>query len=240
MDKAQGRRPGQGDCFRMITKRLAGVQFTLLLGFGSIFLLPYANDSSPSGIAMKLPRVVGEWIGDNAAVSTKEREALAKDTQFARKLYYNLAGDQIYVSIVLSGEDMTNSIHRPERCLPAQGLIVVSSQKRRLTLADGKSFQVTKLRTVGQSDSTDGIHVLNYYWFIGYKEMTPSHLTRTWIDLRDRILHGYNQRWAYVTVASSLNQFSGKHSEQEISAMIESFIRQLAPSLRRPDGSALF
>jgi EpsI family protein len=192
---------------------------------------------------MKLPRVVGDWIGDTAPVSAKERQVLAKDTQFARKLYYNLAGDQIFVSIVLSGEDMTNSIHRPERCLPAQGLTVMSSQKRVVTLADGRSLELTKLGTAGQFEDqgkATNVRILNYYWFIGYRDMTASHLTRTWIDLRDRILHGYNQRWAYITVAANLNQFSGRHTEKETSEMIEGFIRELAPHLRRPDGSALF
>ena len=38
-------------------------------------------------------------------------------------------GDQVLVSIVLSGHDLDNSIHRPERCLPAQGWTIVDSKR---------------------------------------------------------------------------------------------------------------
>lgn len=47
---------------------------------------------------------------------------LGSETRFARKQYTNGLGDAIYVSIVLRGEDMSASLHRPERCLLAQGL----------------------------------------------------------------------------------------------------------------------
>ncbi len=75
---------------------------------------------------MKLPAQVGRWTGQEAPVSTEELAGLAPDTQFARQWYTDLAGDRIYVSIVLSGADMANSIHRPERCLVAQGWTVDS------------------------------------------------------------------------------------------------------------------
>jgi EpsI family protein len=228
----------------MITKRLFHVQLVLLAGFGSVFLLPHSTKTSPAGIAMTLPRTVGDWIGDDAQVTAKERETLAKDTQFARKVYYNLAGDQIYVSIVLSGDDMTNSIHRPERCLPAQGWSLQASQKRGLQMGDGKTLPLIKLRTF-QTFETFGqrtvVYNVTYYWFIGANEVTSSHLVRTGIDLRDRILHGLDQRWAYLTVAANLSQGVGhpERTEEQTAEMIEKFIQELVPKLRRPDGSAL-
>jgi hypothetical protein len=42
-------------------------------------------------------------------------------------VYDDGIGDQVLVSIVLSGHDLDNSIHRPERCLPAQGWTIVDS-----------------------------------------------------------------------------------------------------------------
>jgi hypothetical protein len=82
---------------------------------------------------------------------------------------------------------------------------------------------------------------LNYYWFVGYQDMTASHLTRTYIDLRDRILRGYSQRWAYVTVAAIVTQGIQRpeRTEEETATMIENFIRELVPHLERPDGGAL-
>ncbi|HEY1769440.1 MAG TPA: EpsI family protein [Chthoniobacterales bacterium] len=229
----------------MITKRLTIVALVLLAGFSTVAFLPRAADSSPSGIKMQLPIFVGDWMGEDAAITQREREVLAPDTQFVRKTYTDLQGDQIYVSIVLSGDDMTNSIHRPERCLPAQGWSLQSSSRRNVALGDGRDLAVTELRDariVQQKGANAGmLHGMDYYWFVGYHDMTPSHLERTGIDLRDRILHGYNQRWAYVTVASIVTKGWAEQgrSEAETEAMTEKFIRQLAPELKRPDGQRL-
>ena len=230
----------------MIIARLLQVQTVLLMGFGSVFLLPQSNKTSPAGIAMTLPKVIGTWIGDDAAVTQKELETLAKDTQFARKIYTGPEGDQILVSIVLSGDDMTNSIHRPERCLPAQGWQVRSSSKRTIQIPGGKSLDVTRLKST-QAVETGGqrrieVTNLNYYWFIGYKDMTASHLTRSGIDIRDRVLKGQSQRWAYVTVAGNVTQGISRpeRNEEQTTEMLEKFMQDLAPRLQRPDGNRLF
>jgi EpsI family protein len=229
----------------MITKRLLQVQAVLLAGFGSVFLLPHTNKTSPAGIAMTLPNVVGIWIGDDTGVTQKERDTLAKDTQFARKIYTGPEGDQILVSIVLSGDDLTNSIHRPERCLPAQGWLVRSSTKRTIELRGGRKLEVTKLQNAQVVQTPDKrrftLNNLNYYWFIGYNDMTASHLTRTGIDLRDRIVGGFSQRWAYVTVAANITEGLAQNgrSEKQTADMVEEFTKELAPRLQKPDGSPL-
>jgi EpsI family protein len=229
----------------MITKRLVSVAIVLLVGFSTVFLLPNSSKSSPAGIAMQLPHYIGDWIGKDAEVTEREREVLAKDTQFARKTYTNLAGDSVYVSIVLSGEDMTNSIHRPERCLPAQGWNLQTSELRKIPMATGKRLELTRLRNgraMERKDNTRGtLQNLTYYTFIGHNDMTASHLERTGIDLRDRVLYGYNQKWAYVTVAAIVTDgwTTPQRTEEETTAIMEGFIRQLAPELKRPDGSAL-
>lgn len=229
----------------MITKRLATVQLVLLAGLIAILLLPKQTASSPAGIAMALPNFVDGWIADDAEVTAREREVLAKDTEFARKIYTSPAGDQIYVSIVLSGDDMTNSIHRPERCLPAQGWSLQTTEKRAIPVGDGKSLELTRLRNVRPIEQPDGtrplLHNLNYYWFIGYRDMTPSHLERTGIDLRDRILHGYSQRWAYVTIAANITKgwMRPERTEEQATAIVEKFIAELAPKLQTPDGRQL-
>jgi EpsI family protein len=217
----------------------------LLAGFGSVFLLPQSTKTSPAGIAMTLPNVIGVWIGDDTEVTQKERDTLAKDTQFIRKIYTGPERDQIYVSIVLSGEDMTNSIHRPERCLPAQGWNVRSSTRRTIQIPASKSLEVTKLQNTQVVETPDKrrftLNNLNYYWFIGYRDMTASHLTRTGIDLRDRIVGGYNQRWAYVTVAAIVTQGLQRpeRTEGQTDEMLEKFLQELVPRLQRPDGSPL-
>jgi EpsI family protein len=229
----------------MITKRLLHAQVALLAGFGTIFLLPHSNNVSPAGIAMTLPNVIGMWIADDAEITQKERAALAKDTQFVRKIYTGPERDQIYVSIVLSGDDMTNSIHRPERCLPAQGWLVRSSSKQMIQIPGGKGLEATKLHNTQVVETRDKrrftLNNLDYYWFIGYRDITSSHLTRTSIDLRDRIVGGYSQRWAYITIAANVTEGIAlpQRTEQQTAEMLEQFIQQLVPRLQKPDGTPL-
>src|SRR5438876_7915035 len=129
----------------MITKRLFAVEFLHVAGLGTYFLLPKAPKTKPAGISLKLPIWVGNWIGDDAAVSQREIEVLAKDTQFARKVYTSPEGDTISVSIILSGDDMTTSIHRPERCLPAQGWSLLNTSPRTITLPNSVPLRMTRL-----------------------------------------------------------------------------------------------
>lgn len=226
----------------MITKRLLAVELVVLVGLSAIFLLPPAPKNSPAGVAMKLPIWVGNWLGEDTAVTQREIDILAKDTQFARKVYTSPQGDKIFVSIVLSGDDMTSSIHRPERCLPAQGWSLLQSSQRAVEIPDAGPLRVTRLsnaREVTAGPQRFTLHNLTYYWFIGYDAVTPSHFSRTVIDLRDRILHGFDQRWAYVTVAGTVMEGfeRGGKSEAETGAMIEAFVKQLAPKLQRPNGA---
>jgi hypothetical protein len=71
--------------------------------------------------------------------------------------------------------------------------------------------------------------------------MTPSHLTRTVYDMRDRILRGEAQRWAYVTVSTNVTEGWAPfgRNEEQASKIAEQFIRELIPKLTRPDGSPL-
>jgi EpsI family protein len=225
----------------MISKRLFAVELVLIAGLGSMFFLPKAPATSPVGITLNLPIWVGNWLGEDAQVTPRELEVLAKDTGFARKVYTSPAGDKIYVSIVLSGDDMTSSIHRPERCLPAQGWSLQDTSQRSILISDSRSLVTSRLLSVRMIEAKSqrvAIKNLTYYWFVGYSDVTASHFTRTMFDLRDRTLHGYNQRWAYVTVAGTITEGLARpgRSEAETAKMIENFISQLVPKLSRPDG----
>lgn len=225
----------------MIIKRFLTLEAVLAIGLGVVFLLPAHRGLGPAGIALTLPESVGMWTGVEAPVTAAELSGLAPDTGFARRIYSDPFGDQIYVSIVLSGADMTNSIHRPERCLPAQGWTVEESQRVAVPLGGSSQLSVTKLTNVREAHlakTHEPIQVqqLDYYWFVGSRDITPSHWTRTFIDIKDRVLHGENQRWAYVTVASNVTKNLQRfgHTEAETSSLIEQFITQLTPLFQRP------
>ncbi len=219
----------------MITRRLLILQGIVLFGMGTIFLLPPPPKSQPVGVNLELPPLIGNWYGKDEAVTEKEHSVLGPETQFSRKRYRNDAGDEMFVSIVLGGQDMNTSIHRPERCLPAQGWTIMDSGILRIPLEDPahRGLAAMRLHIMHQGRSTSGaplsVLAVNYYWFVGCSDTTASHFTRTYFDIRDRLLKGYNQRWAYVTVMAMLN--TDKRSDQEVDGVVQGFIRQLVPKI---------
>lgn len=224
----------------MTIRRLLIVLAVLVIGLGSVIFLPKVANSSPQGIELALPSDIGRWHGEDQPITERELQVLAKDTAFARKVYTDGKNSHIFVSIVMSGQDLDNSIHRPERCLPAQGWSVVDSKVVKIPVQEGGALETTRLHNVHKFVTKEGVTVpvygLNYYWFVGWKDTTASHLTRTYIDIRDRIFFGYNQRWAYITVAARVMEglVSFGRSEKETDAILQDFIQQLVPQIQRP------
>ena len=227
----------------MTTKRLFLLFAVLAGGMSLIFLLPKVANSQPMGIELALPQLLGEWDGTDEEVTEKERLVLGAETEFSRKVYRNARNDEIHVSIVLGGHDMNTSIHRPERCLPAQGWTIVNTGKVgiRVKVPEPEELKVTRLYNMHPALDKEGrpvvdkeghpfkVYSLNYYWFVGSSDTTASHITRTLFDLRDRLLKGYNQRWAYVTVAVILRS----NNPAETDSKIEAFIQQLVPLVHK-------
>jgi len=221
----------------MTIKRLLLLQGVILFGMGSIFLLPSSPKSQPVGINLQLPEQIKEWQGRDAVVTDKERGTLGPDTEFSRKHYRNSAGDEIYASIVLGGQDMNTSIHLPERCLPAQGWTIIDKCVEPVALNDAshRTLNVTRLHNQHPGKTASGmpvtIYSFDYYWFVGCSDTTPSHWVRTWYDIRDRVLKGYNQRWAFITVMVILDPANRPDSDAD--AIAQGFIRELVPIVHR-------
>jgi EpsI family protein len=222
-------------------KRLVILQLLLIAGLGSAYLVP-TQSKQPIGVIMDLPESIGQWWGVPLKVTEAEINGLAPDTSFVKRMYSNAFGDQIAVSIVLAGEDPDNSIHRPERCLPAQGWTVVDSKVVTIPNSEfpGGGLKATRLHNQRTIEDEKGnsytLYNLNYYWFVGYKTVTPSHIDRALTDIRDRVTKGYNQRWAYVTVASNITEHIVKfgRSEAETDRMIQGLILELFPKIIGP------
>jgi len=228
------------------SSRLLILPALLACGLGSIFLIPRETKIHPCRVRMELPSTVGGWAGKPAEVTAKEHEGLAPDTQFCRKVYSDGLGSQVLVSIVLSGNDLDNSIHRPERCLPAQGWNKVDSESLSLPdeSAPGGRLPVTRLHSVRQVRADNGnvgeIFNINYYWFIGYTDITASHFERERIDLMDRLLRGYNQRWAFVTVAATVTKNLEPYGKDDAQTdeMLQKIIEQVYPLIVKKPGAA--
>ena len=216
----------------MTTKRCL-VLLAVLLGMSAVFFLP-KHHFQPLGIELKLPVTVGDWTGEDLKITDEEIGILGPGTEFARKGYTNRRGDQLQVTIVLSGHDMNTSIHRPERCLVAQGWSLTASPSVAVAVPARGSLETKALKVIKMVNS-DGRTIpytnLNYYWFVGCADTTASHFQRWLIDKADRLFRGYNQRWAYVTVAATVTenlQRNGR-SETETAALVEDFIKGLVP-----------
>ena len=215
---------------------------------GTVYVLPRRGRVAESAINMDLPLVLGDWQGVKRAESQRERDSLAKDTEFAkvdfsrRRIGTTRPGgypdfDRVSVSVVLSGYDINNSIHRPERCLPAQGHTIWSIRNSVIDLDGGRQLKARELSTKQQvrlredSDEVVVVDSLIYYFFVGHDRVTNDHYERTFIDMKDRLLKGRDQRWAYVTVATNQGNlpWSGRNiSREEAEKMLGDFCKKLA------------
>ena len=226
----------------MTTKRLAFLFAFVTLGLGMVFLLPKSADQ-PTGINLVLRENVAGWIGRDAEVTQKERDVLGGGgTEFARKIYEHPQWKNftLLVSVVLSGHDMSNSIHRPERCLDAQGWTVLDSDTAPIRLEKGGDFSTTRLhnrRTITRDGKSVAQEALTYYWFVGENEATASHWGRFFADNRDRLLRGVNQRWAFITITGLIAPRASVEERAEITKWVDTqmrgFIRDLAPTIHK-------
>lgn len=217
-----------------ITKRLLVLQGVLLAGLGSFMVLPRYHGAQPVGIALSLPEAVGAWSGEDAPVTDQEKLVLGHDTEFARKLYKTPRGAMLFVSIVLSGQDVNTSLHRPQRCLPAQGWTPIDNTTVVIPCDNGTSIEATRLLNQGISAAAGKpTYSVYYYWFVGCNRVVATPEQRAVIDWRDRIFHGYNQRWAYITIAAKI-QNNNPETQAAADADVKNFVAELFPKIWKP------
>lgn len=192
----------------------------MLLALCSIYVMPEQPKVLSSAVSGDLPvgwHLLG-WYGVKTQETEKERSVLSSDTKFSKAIYTNV-DDPVYivletaetgkqrqplpcmVSVVFSGNDMNNSIHRPERCLPSQGHFSLNASEMRLRLADGHVLPFTRLSSMTKTSEGKTMHHIHYYVFVGDATVTANHLWRTLYDIKDRIFHHKVQQWAYVQLS---------------------------------------
>ena len=223
----------------MTINRLAILTAFVAFGFATVFLLPKSSEQ-PAGIRVELPDFIGNWKGTEAEISPSERATLgeASGTRFARKTYRNLDGYEIMVSIVLSGRDMSTSIHRPERCLQAQGWTLQEGEQYAMSLPQRGTFPLMQLRStrlMNAEESAVTRELQTFYWFVGEEDICAGHWSRWAIDNRDRLFRGVSQRWAFILVSAGVpipqdpkNTDAARKWSQ---TTIREFIKTLAPKI---------
>ena len=216
-------------------RKLIICQALLGIGLGSIYLLPRGYKIRESAIIMILPNTVDEWFGESMETSEVVINALADDTNYAQSQYKRRTPgteDKIDITsafVVLSGDDMNNSIHRRERCLAAQGFEILSSEE--ILIPINEKYNVPTRRLLSKHLRT-GVKQISYYWFTGAKKITASHYNRTFTDIFDRLTTGTNQRWAFVNITSPIIEDRNAHpfavhSIEETDQLISDFISNI-------------
>lgn len=210
--------------------------------FGMIWVLPRDLSILESDISPDLPTgfAPAGWYGHRTQESEQERAILAADTRFSKAVYRSvnpitreIDEEPLVVSIIFSGNDMNSSIHRPERCLPAQGHINLLSSTRELTLNDGSTLNFTRLTSTvigGEGDHKERIRYIHYYIFVGHGHVCSSHLRRTLLDICDRVFKGQVQRWAYFQVGGFYHP-DDPEGERRTDERLKRLIADLMPEL---------
>lgn len=187
-------------------------------GLSTIYFLPQTGEVAQSAINMTLPETMGDWFLKSIPPSQAEIDILSKDTKFSKATClrprageFSLSGERIPdrtdLAVVLSGYDLNNSIHRPERCMPAQGHRNLRSTTIPVELANGRTLTVRRIRSVQTLIHPENrkldqhFECVTYYFFVGHDRVEYDHLQRTLADMQDRLIHGMDQRWAYVTAS---------------------------------------
>ena len=232
----------------LIVKRIYILAIMLAVGFSLIWILPKSESMKPSCLSRHLPMQFDTMVGKRVEVTGKELQILAKDTEFERTQFANTANPYhppVEVSVVFSGKDLNNSIHRPERCLRSQGWNFVKERTVVLpdVFPDGSALPVREIvckKPVMREDgsSFEAMRV-QYYTFFGHTGITESHYGRTFQDMKDRLFKGYDQQWAYATFSVPVTKIyadqglmrpgPGVFTLEQSEQILESFIRKLGP-----------
>lgn len=126
-------------------------------------------------------------------VGENTKNVLPADTTVESRLYTADDGSWHVVTLVIGGRSKS-SIHRPELCLPSQGLSMSDPH----TLRRG-GIEWRKLLVDGGGEGSAGF-AYTFYNQEGFR--TSSHFARIFRDVWDRSLLGRIDRWAMLTVLS--------------------------------------
>jgi hypothetical protein len=153
--------------------------------------------------------------------SLGENTVLPPDTTILKRVYTSERGMQFVVSAVISGAGKS-SIHRPELCLPAQGVQMSNPTDFNVAGRPYHAIQVNFQR--------DPPSQLMYTFFNQEGVHTASHLRRIFLDTWDRSVHNRVDRWVMVTVRAS-SPYGVVMSRPRDRAEIERFLRTIGEVL---------
>ena len=169
-----------------------------VLAFAIVVPLMLFQAATPDVTVAEAPNVhLAEIPGFSSEVlepSEAELTVLPSDTIIEKRRYVADSGDWMVVSLVVGGKSKS-SIHRPELCLPAQGLRMEHPRTRSVA---GRDWRFIDLAS---KDSPTFGFAYTFFNQEGFK--TASHVSRIFRDVVDRSVLNRIDRWAMVTVNAS-------------------------------------
>ena len=194
-------RLSQGACQLCVARRAL---FAPILVFALVVPLMFFQAATPDVTVAEAPNVhLAEIPGFSSEVlepSEAELTVLPSDTVIEKRRYVADSGDWMVVSLVVGGKSKS-SIHRPELCLPAQGLRMERPRTRSVA---GRDWRFINLAS---KDSPTFGFAYTFFNQEGFK--TASHVSRIFRDVVDRSLCNRIDRWVMVTVNASRSDDAG-------------------------------
>ena len=179
-----------------------------------------------------LPDRAGEFTAHDFEIPVIFKQTLPPDTSFALRRYEADDGFAAQLSVVVMGTDRS-SIHRPQACLPGQGLQIVQTENITVPVGAGV-IPAVKLSLRLQQQAPTGerreLHGFYIYWFVSDRELTAdgSGLHRARADTVRLLRTGELTRWAYVSVYAVCEP----DQENATFARLEKFIAATAPEFQ--------
>ena len=160
----------------------------------------------PGTVAMdiQLPQHVLEFESTNVPEPKVVSDYLPLDTSFVERRYFTPDGFGVSGTMILMGMDRT-SIHRPEYCMLGQGWSLGPKTKVSLPIAGPKPYELPVMRwnvsttaqtADGRKQTVGGVYV---FWFVADNEQTTGNVQLQTYLVRDLLLSGVLQRWAYIS-----------------------------------------
>ncbi len=212
---------------------------SVLLGLCAI--TPVNKGLSRPGLTMELPVMVDQFYGQEMPMSAQERAVFEEGVDLVRRRYVNLQDQAILGTLVMSGP-VTQSLHRPEVCLPGQGWQIAEQRRVTIRPPDAEPFEASMLRLFREVELPDGRRVrvrgYNIFWYTGYGVSTADYQQHIVITHRDAIFRNVRHRWGmssfFLEMPPSLDDESNPMQDVAATSLLMEFVGHIAPKVTVP------
>lgn len=177
-----------------------------------------------------LPAQVLDWKSVAMPVSTQVVKWLPKDTVYGQRIYTAPDGWPVQMNVVLMGSDRT-SIHKPEYCLPSQGVRIEAKESRTIPIRRPHAYSLpVTVFTLTREEEREGRKVVDralyVFWFVADGQVTADHNERMRWMARDLVTRLTLQRWAYVSCVVGCAPGQEEQAFQRLSGFLAEAVPQ--------------